>query len=285
MTELGERAYQAYQEGLNRASGVRLTDGQTLSVHAGLVLSKSAGSSMEYMETRAYQPGDDLRLVDWHAAARTKKLMMKQYHQEALAHLDIILDLSQSMSLPDTKKWACLWGACGYWVGAARNSGYTTQLWNLKQSIEPIYLAADEQIVELEAQTNVPPDLVQHALPFQPMGIRIFMSDLMWPGPPESMTEKLYPDAADFIVFQILGEEEWDPKQRGWARLLDAETGQPLEVNLEKNTLTEYQAILQNHQKSWRDAVQTAGGHFAFFCAEPFLENWDWGNLYGRFFC
>ena len=37
------------------------------------------GESMEFMDHREYQPGDDLRRLDWAAYARSDKMIVKLY--------------------------------------------------------------------------------------------------------------------------------------------------------------------------------------------------------------
>ena len=71
---------------------------------AGSQLGRLAGESMEFMDHREYQPGDDLRRLDWSAYARSDKMIVKLYRQEVCPHLDVVLDGSRSMALPGTQK-------------------------------------------------------------------------------------------------------------------------------------------------------------------------------------
>jgi len=65
---------------------------------AGRHRSPQKGSSVEFAEYRAYQPGDDLRRVDWRLYARTDRLHLKQYEEETQLHVYLVLDTSQSMN-------------------------------------------------------------------------------------------------------------------------------------------------------------------------------------------
>ena len=71
---------------------------------AGDQLAKRAGSSLEFIDRREYQPGDDLRAIDWSGFARSDKLIVKLYRDEVSPHADIILDGSRSMNLEGTRK-------------------------------------------------------------------------------------------------------------------------------------------------------------------------------------
>lgn len=65
---------------------------------AGLHRSPRKGFSVEFAEYRPYLPGDDLRHVDWKIAARTDRLVIKQYEEETNLRATIVLDVSRSMA-------------------------------------------------------------------------------------------------------------------------------------------------------------------------------------------
>src|SRR5258705_13484540 len=64
---------------------------------AGLHRSPRKGFSVEFAEYRPYQPGDDLRYVDWKIAARSDRWVVKQYEEETNLRATIVLDVSRSM--------------------------------------------------------------------------------------------------------------------------------------------------------------------------------------------
>jgi uncharacterized protein (DUF58 family) len=55
------------------------------------------GSSVEFAEYRAYQPGDDLRRVDWRLYGRTDRLHVKRFEDETQLNVWLVLDTSLSM--------------------------------------------------------------------------------------------------------------------------------------------------------------------------------------------
>src|ERR1022692_2809336 len=67
-------------------------------------LGRRAGSSIDFQDYREYQPGDDLRFIDWGIYARTDRLTVKLFREEVTPHLDLILDGSRSMNLENTAK-------------------------------------------------------------------------------------------------------------------------------------------------------------------------------------
>src|SRR5689334_7004139 len=64
---------------------------------AGLHRSPDFGFSQEFAEYRAYNPGDDLRHVDWNVFARTERAYLKRYRGKTNCQLTMLLDCSASM--------------------------------------------------------------------------------------------------------------------------------------------------------------------------------------------
>ncbi len=63
----------------------------------GLHRSARKGFSVEFAEHRPYQPGDDLRFVDWRIAARSDRWVVKEYEEETNLRAALVLDASRSM--------------------------------------------------------------------------------------------------------------------------------------------------------------------------------------------
>jgi uncharacterized protein (DUF58 family) len=63
----------------------------------GLHRSPHKGFSVEFAEHRPYQPGDDLRYVDWRIAARADRWVVKQFEEETNLRALLVLDVSPSM--------------------------------------------------------------------------------------------------------------------------------------------------------------------------------------------
>ncbi|MEI6421413.1 MAG: DUF58 domain-containing protein, partial [Lentisphaerota bacterium] len=70
----------------------------------GLHRSPYRGFSAEFAEYRKYCPGDSVKHVDWFAYAKTDRYYVKQFENETNLNSYIILDVSNSMSMPGTKK-------------------------------------------------------------------------------------------------------------------------------------------------------------------------------------
>jgi uncharacterized protein (DUF58 family) len=55
------------------------------------------GPSLNLAEVREYQPGDEVRRIDWNVTARTGKIHIRQYREEKEVTVWLVVDLSASM--------------------------------------------------------------------------------------------------------------------------------------------------------------------------------------------
>jgi uncharacterized protein (DUF58 family) len=75
-----------------------LTEGVVEGFLTGLHRSPRRGFSVEFAEHRMYQPGDELRYVDWKVLARSDRLYVKQFEEETNLRAMIVVDASRSMA-------------------------------------------------------------------------------------------------------------------------------------------------------------------------------------------
>src|SRR5437879_9174523 len=87
------------------------------------------GSSIDFQDYREYQPGDDLRFIDWGIYARTDRLTVKLFREEVTPHLDLILDGSRSMNLENTAKGVAVAQLAALLATAAANAQCSQAAW------------------------------------------------------------------------------------------------------------------------------------------------------------
>lgn len=75
-------------------SARRAVDGLLTGVHK----SPHRGASVVFVEHREYKPGDDLRLLDWRAYARSDRHQIKRFEQETHLRATLVFDRSGSMA-------------------------------------------------------------------------------------------------------------------------------------------------------------------------------------------
>ena len=72
------------------------TNRQVSDALAGAYHSVFKGRGMDFEEAREYQPGDEIRSIDWNVTARTGKAHVKKYREERELTMMIVVDLSAS---------------------------------------------------------------------------------------------------------------------------------------------------------------------------------------------
>jgi uncharacterized protein (DUF58 family) len=71
---------------------------RSLQLNYGLQRSKQKGLGSEFYGMRKYVYGDQFRLIDWKASARTQKLIVKEFEDERDVTVMIIVDSSETMA-------------------------------------------------------------------------------------------------------------------------------------------------------------------------------------------
>lgn len=84
---------------VSKLGGLELTtEGVVEGFLSGLHRSPRRGFSVEFAEHRMYQPGDDLRYVDWKILGRNDRLYVKQFEEETNLRAMVVCDASRSMA-------------------------------------------------------------------------------------------------------------------------------------------------------------------------------------------
>ena len=65
-------------------------------IMAGEYVSAFKGRGMEFSEVREYQPGDDVRLIDWNVTARMGHPFIKEFREERELTIMLMVDVSSS---------------------------------------------------------------------------------------------------------------------------------------------------------------------------------------------
>ena len=72
------------------------TRGLVNSLFTGEYRSVFKGQGMEFAEVREYQPGDEVRSIDWNVTARMRRPYVKRYIEERELTVMLVVDLSGS---------------------------------------------------------------------------------------------------------------------------------------------------------------------------------------------
>jgi len=237
---------------------------------------RRAGSSIDFQDYREYQPGDDLRFIDWGIYARTDRLTVKLYREEVIPHLDLILDGSRSMNLEGTAKAIATAKLSALLATAAANAQCTQAVWLSGEGFQR--LANDTLTpsawdkLELGSQRTLDQSFDILSPKLRRLGVRVLISDLLWPGEPLQLLRRLRDGAAALFVIQLLGRDDATPPEHGNLRVVDSETGEESEIYIDSSIAKQYGDNLAQLQQSWADACRQSGAHMTTLIAED-LEN------------
>lgn len=199
------------------------------------------GASIEYADYRDYAEGDDVRFVDWNIFARLRRPYMKVYHHEEELHVALLVDASASMGyegkLQRARQLAAAFGvmgllggehvSCGVFNSAdgdvarltpGRGRASMQRLFRFLENIEP----GGDMCVE----TGIERFLERH----RGRGVAVVLSDFLTFGDIGRGLNRLAGSGLEVFGIQILAPSEIQPELNDDARLVDAETGQTLDV-------------------------------------------------------
>lgn len=224
------------------SSLLAMLDGRDLNIRAQLAgffggnrRAKIYGSSAEFADYREYQPGDDLRRIDWNLYGRTDRLYLKQYIDERRQHHRFLIDCSASMDWgsPNKLHYAFrLAFALGYLaVGSMDVASYYSlqdrHCINLAEKLHSrdqlLLLSSETDRVHGQGDTLL--DAAVQACPDAGYGdgITFLVSDLLTESDWKKAVNRLLEKKQDVCVLRIASRDEMSPSFSGKLLLHDAE--------------------------------------------------------------
>ena len=100
------------------------------------------------------------------------------------------------------------------------------------------------------------------------LAVRVFISDLLWPGDPVPLLRRLREGAAALFVVQLLAREDVTPPEHGNLRVVDSETGEENEIYIDATLARQYSDNLARLQQTWDDASRQCGAPMTTLIAE-----------------
>jgi uncharacterized protein (DUF58 family) len=69
-----------------------------ISTYGGSLTSRRKGEGLEFADIRRYEPGDPYKRIEWHATAKTNRLMVRELNAETQLNVMVLLDSTESMA-------------------------------------------------------------------------------------------------------------------------------------------------------------------------------------------
>ena len=209
---------------------------------AGINKSKVKGPGLEFSQYRSYQPGDDLRWLDWKRYARSDRYYIRESEIETSISIRLVVDASNSMAHLDgeyTKlDYARLLAASLGWLAHMQGDSFGLytfqdgQVFSLPSRKDPQHLARFfYQLENIRPGGRVgEPGQYKHI--FAGEGKRelvVFITDMYQRnGEISRLLEFMAALRHEIIVFHLMGRNELDMGYDGFLRLQDLETGEQI---------------------------------------------------------
>ena len=225
--------------------------------------SLNRGTGMEFADYRAYEPGDDLRYVDWNIYARLGKLFIKLHHTDEDLPLALLLDSSRSMEFGTPTKLTCakqIVAALGYIALAHADSvAIYTCTERLSVALPPTSgksqfsrLTKAITAIAADGQTRLTECLKQLPMYQRAPGMVVILSDFLDPDSYAADFKSLLGRGFLITAIHLVSQEEIDPQAHmenaatgsDWL-VEDAETGETRAITFNAEILTQYQAQQQ----------------------------------------
>jgi uncharacterized protein (DUF58 family) len=251
----------------------RRLDGLLQGNHIGLV----PGPGSEPGDARLYQPGDDVRRMDWAVTARTTEAHIRQTDADRELETWVVVDLSASLDFGTAacEKRDLAVAAVAAIVHLTRGGG--NRIGALVACGEPIVriparggLLHARGLIRRVAQTprapegtrgNLAPAIEQLRRPPRRRGLVVVVSDFLgeldWERPLRSLSAR-----HDLLAVEVIDPRDLELPEVGTVVLADPETGKHREVDTTPLLCREFGAAAAAHRDRVASALRRAGaGH------------------------
>lgn len=233
-------------------------------IFAGEYHSQYKGRGMAFSEVREYQPGDDVRAIDWNVTARLNKPYIKVFEEERELTVMLLVDVSGSRnfgSISQTKR--------DMMAEVAATLAFSTIQNNDKVGVIFFSDKIEKYIPAKKGKTHVL-HIIRELLSFEPeshgtdlsLALQYFanaqkrhctaflISDCLLPYGSEKQMEKPLMIAAnrhDLSLVQIYDRRDRELPNIGLMRMHDAESQQDIWIDTASET------VRNNYTQAWED--------------------------------
>ena len=226
------------------------------------------GPSVEFADYKPYVSGDDFRQIDWNLYARAEKFFLKLFVAEEELTLHLLLDTSRSMDWgePNKLRYAKrVVGAIGYIALTNLDRVTLNAFGQEREAHMPAQRSRRGALPLFRFLTELAPgagaDFAaicrRYARTARNPGPLLLCSDMMdesWQAGLEALLGRRF----EITVIHTLAPQEISPQLEGDVRLLDAETGAPIDLTADLDLLQRYEATV----RSWREEIAAyCSGH------------------------
>ena len=212
------------------------------------------GRGMEFDEVREYQPGDDVRTIDWNVTARSGTAFVKRYREERELTVLFLVDVSASQgfgSQQRSKLETAAEAAALLMVSALKNGDKVGMALFADQVVKYLPPRKGKSAVLRLLRELVAADLVERetrldvALEFAHRVMRrravvFLLSDFLAPPPGSAL--QVVANKHDLVAIGLRDPREGEWPAAGFVRVVDPETGAGRELDVSSRAVRDWLA-------------------------------------------
>ena len=265
-------------EVINSVSGLSLISRVIVDGYlSGLNRSRRVGSGQEFSQYRGYEPGDDLRLLDWKMLARSGRYYIKQSEIDTYITVKFIVDASKSMlhQEGEISKMEFANVLVASLAHLAQTQGDAVGLLTVNdQRLEALQPAIGKQhfnrflyqLLQLRNQGAWPKNIASEKLHNRSHKELIFFITDFYENDEEitKMVKQLKTSRNEVAVLHLLGKNELNFDYKGQVVFEDLETGTKIKVNAKEAKEEYLQALTQSMTKTKSELLANGIGYELF---------------------
>ncbi len=241
---------------------------------SGLHHSRYMGRNVEFSEHRPYNPGDEIRRIDWRAYAKTDRFFVKLFEEDTNLRVTILTDMSGSMRFGESAVSKHVYAqqltaALSYLLLSQGDSVGMVVFDRQVQSYIPPRHREDQWGTLLETLASAPETHEESAIAtvlanmgeyLKKRGLVILVSDLIdTPEDVLSALALLRKSHQEIIVFHVLSPEEIDLPYHGTVEFYPLEGHDDPLKTVPKRLKNNYRERVDRFLKTYRDGCLEHG--------------------------
>ncbi len=219
------------------------------------------GEGFEFAELREYVYGDDVRKIDWKTTAKLGKPFVKVYKEERELNVVVVTMMSGSMYFGTVKQKSDIAAEVVATLGfsAVKNADlfshmiFADKMYSFSKPSKKLFSVhkAIEEVAEFDplgkpADYKALVETLNNRL--KKKALLFIISDFVG-----DIDLKLLSKKHDVFAVMVRDRFEEEPSELGYLRLIDMETKQSFEGNIDSSTLKSYRkALLKNDEKLYK---------------------------------
>lgn len=252
--------------------------------------SRFSGPGQEFLDHRHFHHGDDLRAVNWRAYLRLEKLFLKMFQVEPRVPVRLLVDASQSMAATGSEKFDYVrkLAAAICYVGLVRLDTICVQ--PFRDGLEDPLMSGGGRhrfaptarflgTLRAGGTTDYMKIARQFAARYPQRGLTIILSDFLDQQDAEKPLQYIADFGHELMLVHVWAPEDRSPPWEGELELIDAETGEPLEMSLDEEARSQYTASFDEYARRLQAIAHRTGGRYVGLATNTPVEDAVFGAM------